>query len=130
LLGAKVAVNDWQLRVWPCNDHEIVVKSKHTYAKYNGTAINYLDVEVRVPGCHDAYSGLLGQTYQCKYATNKFEWSRDKEEAFRLPTINTPSGPYTGESADCMHEDEYRGAPMKVTTKSDGAVTRMSLGSR
>jgi hypothetical protein len=103
-LGAKVSIdtNDWIITIELCAQHTIEFATRHS------GDINFLNLEMRVPGCHDAYGGLLGQTYQCKYATEKFEWSREREEAFRVATLETSSGSYSA-TASCAHEDEYRG---------------------
>ena len=124
-LGAKVAIEGWSMTVELCAQHVLVFTSMHST---DGSEINFLDVEVRVPGCHDAYGGLLGQTYQCKYAREAFAWSRDKEAAFRVPTLETPSGAYAGPTAECAKEDEYAGAPISGAMQhSDGAATITSL---
>jgi hypothetical protein len=68
----------------------------------DGSPYNYYDVEIVSPGCHDSYDGALGQTYKCKYAdgaSEAFAWSHGQEEAFRLPTLFTPSGSYSAEAA-------------------------------
>ncbi len=91
-LGANVTIDGWVITIDLCAQHQLVFK---------GSKINFLDVEVRVPGCHNSYGGLLGQTYQCKYATDKFEWSRDKEES----TLETPSGSYTSVASPQLHTD-------------------------
>jgi hypothetical protein len=103
-LGAKVSIdtNDWIITIELCAQHTIEFATRHS------GDINFLNLEMRVPGCHDAYGGLLGQTYQCKYAHEKFEWSREREEAFRVATLETPSGSYSA-TASCATEDEYRG---------------------
>jgi hypothetical protein len=103
-LGAKVSIdtNDWIITIELCAQHTIEFATRHS------GDINFLNLEMRVPGCHDAYGGLLGQTYQCKYATEKLEWSREREEAFRVATLETPSGSYSA-TASCATEDEYRG---------------------
>ena len=55
------------------------------------------------PRCDDAYGGALGQTYQCRYmlGQEKFVWSADQEEAFRLPgdDLSSPSGAYAANAA-------------------------------
>jgi hypothetical protein len=118
-LGANVTIDGWLMTIDLCARHQLVFKSMHAL---DGSKINFLDVEVRVPGCHNSYGGLLGQTYQCKYATDQFQWSRDKEESFELPTLETPSGSYTS-VADCAHEDEYDGEPIHGATQStDGGI--------
>jgi hypothetical protein len=65
---------------------------------------------VRVPGCHDAFGGALGSTYQCQYVhvqhRKTFDWSAEREETFRIANLSAPSGTY-GAGADCAHEDEY-----------------------
>lgn len=88
---------------------------------------------MRVPGCHSAYGGLLGQTYKCKWAKEKFQWSLDQEDAFLVPTLETPSDSNYSATTECARENEYEGAPLSGATnhQSDGAVmTKMSLGSR
>jgi hypothetical protein len=122
-LGANITINGWKMTIDLCAHHQIAFVSMHST---DGSNINFLDVEVRVPGCHDAYGGLLGQTYQCKYATEKFNWSRDMEENFAVPTLETPSGSYSAD-ADCAKEDEYQGPQLRTDTVSaDGAVTMHS----
>ena len=81
------------LNVMPmCPDQPVTITQKHiTEAERelwhaDGRPFNYLDVQVAVPGCHDAYDGVLGQTYQCRYLRDgaRFSWSYEQEEAFRL----------------------------------------------
>jgi hypothetical protein len=107
-LGAKVDIDtpNWIITIELCAQHTIAFATRHS------DNINFLNLEVRVPGCHNAYTGLLGQTYQCKYANENFEWSREREEAFRIATLETPSAVYSP-LATCAHEDEYRGEPMR-----------------
>jgi hypothetical protein len=63
-LGAKVNIDTpkWIITIELCAQHTISFATRHS------DGINFLNFEMRVPGCHDAYGGLLGQTYQCKYA--------------------------------------------------------------
>jgi hypothetical protein len=79
-----------------------------------------------VPGCHNSYGGLLGQTYQCKYAKEKFNWSRDREEEFRIATLDTPSGSYSP-TVSCANEDEYRGKPMSGASFSNGTLSMTTM---
>jgi hypothetical protein len=90
-LGAKVNIDtaNWIITIELCAQHTIVFATRHS------DNINFLNFKVRVPGCHNAYDGLLGQTYQCKYAHNKFEWSREREAAFRVATLETASATYS-----------------------------------
>jgi hypothetical protein len=107
-LGAKVSIDThkWTITIELCAQHTIVFATHHSHD------INYLNFGVSVPGCHNAYGGLLGQTYQCKYAHEKFEWSREREEAFRVATLETASDTYAP-LATCAHEDEYRGEAIR-----------------
>ena len=86
-----------------CPMHELTFTSMHAT---DGSNVNFLDVSVSVPGCHDAFGGLLGQTYQCKHATEPFVWSRQMEDAFRVPTLTTPSGTYSADGV-CADESQY-----------------------
>jgi hypothetical protein len=110
-LGAKVNIDttNWLITIELCAQHTIVFATRHS------GDINFLNLEVREPGCHNGYGGLLGQTYQCKYAHEKFEWSREREEAFRVATLETASGTYSPEIT-CAHADEYSGNAIRVTT--------------
>jgi hypothetical protein len=117
-LGAKVDIDapNWIITIELCAQHTIAFATRHS------DNINFLNLEVRVPGCHNAYTGLLGQTYQCKYANENFEWSREREEAFRIATLETPSDAYSP-LATCAHEDEYRGEPMRGGSFSNGTLS-------
>jgi hypothetical protein len=117
-LGSKVSIKDnHHITIELCAAHTISFASFH----HKDGAVDFLNFRVEVPGCHDSYGGLLGQTYQCKYATEKFKWSREHEQAFRIATLNTASGSYSP-AAECAHEDEYHGKPMSAdsfSTKAD-----------
>jgi hypothetical protein len=103
-LGSKISIKDDRvITIELCAAHTISFALIFTGRERSH---GYLNFRMEVPGCHDAYGGLLGQTYQCKYATEKFEWSRDREDDFRIATLDTASGSYTP-TIDCAHEDEY-----------------------
>jgi hypothetical protein len=118
-LGSKVSINNERITIELCAAHTISFEAQHD------KTMSYLNFEMQVPGCHDSYGGLLGQTYKCKYATETFKWSREHEKAFRVATLNTASGSYSP-AAECAHEDEYRGKPMSAdsfSTKTDALST-------
>jgi hypothetical protein len=121
-LGAKVSIDtpNWIITIELCAHHTIVFSTRHS------ANINFLNLEVRVPGCHNAYGGLLGQTYQCKYASEKFEWSREHEEAFRVATLETASDTYSP-LALCAHEDEYRGAAIRGGSFSNSTLSMTTM---
>jgi hypothetical protein len=124
-LGAKATIDGWVITVDLCPQHQVKFTSMHAI---DGSQINFLDLEVSVPGCHDSYGGLLGQTYQCKYAKEKFDWSRDKEDSFRVPTLETPTGSYSP-TANCANDDyRGRGDAINGSTQSgeNGASIKMT----
>jgi hypothetical protein len=111
-LGSKVSIEDDRvITIELCAAHTISFEAQHD------KTMSYLNFEMHVPGCHDSYGGLLGQTYQCKYAKEPFKWSREHEKVFRVATLKTPSGSYSP-IAECAHEDDYRGKPMSADSFS------------
>jgi hypothetical protein len=130
-LGSKVTIDsaNWRITISLCALHIIDFDTHHT----TDSQINFLIFAITVPGCHDAYGGLLGQTYQCKYATEKFEWTREQEAAFRVPTLETPSGSYSPKT-NCEGEHAYegnaiRGGSIGHSGDSDDA-TMLRLGAK
>jgi hypothetical protein len=121
-LGAKVNIDtpNWIITIELCSQHTISFATRHS------DNINFLNFAVRVPGCHNAYGGLLGQTYQCKYASEKFEWLREREEAFRVATLETASGMYSP-LAECAQEDEYRGEAIRGGSFSNGTLSMTTM---
>ena len=106
--GQLLGFQPWQVTLGLCAGQRVVIRQKHTTEAEkelwhaDGRPFYYLDVEVAVPGCHDAYDGALGQTYQCKYVQNNdpFVWSHEQEEAFRLPEgLLSPSGAFEVDAA-------------------------------
>ncbi len=91
--GQLLSFQPWQVVLGFCSGQRITITQQHTTEAErelwhaDGRPFYYLDVEVAVPGCHDAYGGVLGQTYQCTYVRDgaAFVWSHEQEEAFRLP---------------------------------------------
>jgi hypothetical protein len=122
-LGSMVSIEDNRvITIELCAAHTISFAIDHAGRENNLNG--YLNFRMDVPGCHDAYGGLLGQTYQCKYATEKFEWSRDREDDFRIATLDTASGSYSP-TVSCANEDEYLGGPMSAdsfSTKADALL--------
>lgn len=91
--GRLLEFRHWAVTLELCPGTLVTVTQMHTSkADRNlwhgdGRPFYYLDVEVSVPACHDAYGGVLGQTYRCKHIRDgeAFTWSDDREEMFRLP---------------------------------------------
>ena len=49
---------------------------------------------------HDLFDGVLGQTYKCKYQTEKFQFDHAQEEFFRVDNLFATSGSFDS-SAPC-----------------------------
>jgi hypothetical protein len=111
--GSKVSIKDDRIiTIELCTGHTVSFATLHIERNI------YMNFRMEVPGCHDSYGGLLGQTYQCKYATEKFEWSRNREDEFRVATLDTASGSYSP-TVSCANEDEYRGEPISSGSFAD-----------
>jgi hypothetical protein len=118
-LDAKVNIDEpnWIITIELCAGHTIMFATRHS------DNINFLNFDMRVPGCHNAYGGLLGQTFQCKYASEKFEWSREREEAFRVATASDTYSPV----AKCTHQHEYRGEAIRGGSFSNSTLSMMTM---
>jgi hypothetical protein len=124
-LGSKISIKDDRvITIELCAAHTISFAIDHAGRENNLNG--YLNFRADVPGCHDSYGGLLGQTYQCKYANEKFNWSRDREEDFRIATLETPSGSYSP-TVSCANEDEYLGGPMSGASFSNGTLSMTTM---
>jgi hypothetical protein len=95
---AQVKYNGWQVTLDLCPGHTIVISQMHVNSKQrpwlahdDGSVFYYLDIEVRVPHCSDAFGGVLGQTYQCKLVDqkDKFEFDHATEESFRVKSLDS-----------------------------------------
>ena len=90
--GNLLRFQPWEVVMELCPGQRVTITQKHTTEAErelwhaDGRPFYYLDVEVTVLSCDDAYDGVLGQTYQCKYVRDgaRFGWSHEQEEAFRL----------------------------------------------
>jgi hypothetical protein len=124
-LGSKISIKDDRvITIELCAAHTISFTIDHAGRENNLNG--YLNFRADVPGCHDSYGGLLGQTYQCKYGKEKFNWSRDREEDFRIAKLETPSGSYSP-TVSCAHEDEYLGGPMSGASFSNGTLSMTTM---
>jgi hypothetical protein len=107
-LGSKVAFTNtgsWTMTIELCPHHKLKFTAHHTTGE---SILNYLNFEFDVPGCHDSYGGVLGQTYQCKWAKETFLWSREMEESFRVPTMKSASRTYSPATMiDCAAENDF-----------------------
>jgi hypothetical protein len=131
--GRLLAFRPWEVTLGLCAGQRVTVRQMHTTEAErelwhaDGRPFYYLDVEVAVPGCHDAYGGVLGQTYQCKYVRDgeSFVWSHEQEEAFGLPGgLFSPSGAFAVD-APCVGKTGT-GGTAEVTSTFNKKRTRKS----
>jgi hypothetical protein len=104
-----------------CDDHVLALTTRHSAHQVHNHSINFLDVSVTVPGCHDDFDGALGTTYHCEYAlghTPFGPWTREREETFRIANLTTSTGAYSPK-AKCPHRDKHLQAEHKLVW-SDG----------
>jgi hypothetical protein len=130
--GRLLKFRPWEVTLGFCPGQRITIRQVHTTdAERNlwhadGRPFYYLDVEVTEPRCDDAYGGILGQTYQCKYVLDgePFVWSPEQEEAFRLEGgLSTPYGVFE-DDATCGATSK-RGVACGATSKR--GVARQGL---
>jgi len=132
--GQLLSFYPWEVTLGLCSGIRVTICQKHTTEAErelwhaDGQPFYYLDVEVAVPGCHDAYDGVLGQTYQCKHARDgaAFVWSHEQEEAFRLPgdLLSYPSGAF---AVDALCFDEGGDGPAALHWATAGKKRRLAL---
>lgn len=103
--GHAMLSGKFKIRLELCPGHIVLVSQMHSAQRWlarlnNGHSINYLNVELIVPGCHDSFGGVLGQTYKCKFefGMEKFAFDRSTEESFRIPTLFTPTGQFSSDA--------------------------------
>ena len=98
--GKAIEISPYETQLELCPGHSVIIRQMHTtepsLARPDGSPYYYLDVDIVAPGCHDSYDGALGQTYKCKYVggKEKFVWSHEQEESFRVPSLFTPTGAF------------------------------------
>eukprot|EP01108_Squamamoeba_japonica_P000867 TRINITY_DN1317_c0_g1_i7.p1 TRINITY_DN1317_c0_g1~~TRINITY_DN1317_c0_g1_i7.p1 ORF type:complete len:554 (-),score=190.37 TRINITY_DN1317_c0_g1_i7:95-1756(-) len=93
--GGKAHLSPNHIELELCDGHKVEIVHNLARAQKNAGDIYYLDVAVTVPGCHDAYGGALGQTYQCRYAKGeRFVWSHNLENVFRVKSLSAKAGAF------------------------------------
>eukprot|EP01108_Squamamoeba_japonica_P000865 TRINITY_DN1317_c0_g1_i5.p3 TRINITY_DN1317_c0_g1~~TRINITY_DN1317_c0_g1_i5.p3 ORF type:complete len:229 (-),score=110.89 TRINITY_DN1317_c0_g1_i5:61-747(-) len=94
--GGKAHLSPNHIELELCDGHKVEIVHNLARAQKNAGDIYYLDVAVTVPGCHDAYGGALGQTYQCRYAKGeRFVWSHNLENVFRVKSLSAKAGAFS-----------------------------------
>jgi hypothetical protein len=111
-IGAEVSFDgNWRMTVALCPNLELTFIVHHTTRKH---IINFLNVELRAPRCHDAYGGALGQMYRCKWASEPFVWSAEQEESFRVKSLSSPSSSAGAPLGACISDYPQ---PFKASVK-------------
>jgi hypothetical protein len=102
--GKLLSWSSWEVKMELCPGHLITISKMHTTKAWlshaDGSPWYYLDVEITLPHCDNAYDGALGQTYKCEYVSGKtdFVWSHGQEESFRIPNLSAATKPFQVDS--------------------------------
>jgi len=114
LVGGRVRGSKMKVDIELCAGHIISIEhvrqvNQAQALKGIDAHVDYLNIGVVAPGCHDSFNGPLGLTFNCKYGRGaKFEWSITKEESFRVPSLDTPSGLFSRQF-NCIDDVEFDG---------------------
>jgi hypothetical protein len=97
--GRATALSKYKTLLSFCDGDQVIVSQMVTLHE---PKFYYLDLKVSAVGCSDSYGGILGQTYQCKYATGKekFVFDTTSEDSFRIKSVVAQSGAFDS-SAKC-----------------------------
>ena len=116
-LGARAKVEDFNTHLELCRGQRLSIKQRWTNVNADGSELSpeqdlstlaldqlpkiyHLDITVHVPGCHNEFGGALGQTYQCRYAKEKFVFDNARESDYAVANIHSPSGAFSA-TAKC-----------------------------
>ena len=131
-VGGKATVKPFKIALELCEGHRVTIVQRFASGwKVAGKVqkFYFLNIEIQVPGCHDSYGGVLGQTYQCKYSKGeKFQFSHDDEESFRVKRLFSTSGSFST-TAPCHEMSEFEGQRPQIGGSMDGKMAeRVSMG--
>ncbi len=135
--GRLLTFHPWEVTLGLGAGQRVTIRQKHTTEAErelwhaNGRSFYYLGVDVAVPGCHDTYDGVLGQTYQCRYVRDgdAFEWSHEQEEAFRLlGGLLSPSGAFAVDAPCIGDEGRDEERDESTYTEHDAAARNCGRG--
>jgi len=118
-LGSKVTGNFYRTTVDVCEGQRCVISRWKTFSKQYNTTFYYFDVDFDIFGCHDDFDGVVGQMYQCKYATKEshFSWNPASEENFRVSALTSPSGKFDSQ-LPCYKRHEFGEPPQNIAKAS------------
>lgn len=91
-LGVHIVIDGWSIILELCG---LGLTFTTGHIAEGAANINYINLGLRVPGCHDALSGLIGQTYKCKYAVENFDWSVEVIEKFLIESGDAENNIYS-----------------------------------
>jgi hypothetical protein len=98
--GAKLSHQGGQIFLKLCPGLVIAITQMHANKKLrplmvhdDGSTFYFVNVEVQVPHCDDAFDGALGQSYKCEYFLQhkKFKFDHATEESFRVNSLRWTS---------------------------------------
>ena len=131
-VGGKATVKPFEIELELCEGHRVTIVQRFASGwkvADKAQKFYFLNIEIQVPGCHDSYGGVLGQTYQCKYSKGeKFQFSHDDEESFRVKRLFSTSGSFST-TAPCHEMSEFEGQRPQIGGSMDGKMAeRVSMG--
>lgn len=82
---AHVVVGPHRAELELCDGHRMAIEQRvdTDVVNHKRSKFYHLDVKIDVPGCHNDFGGILGETYRCD---GEFSWDRSREERFRVRT--------------------------------------------
>eukprot|EP01108_Squamamoeba_japonica_P000432 TRINITY_DN1132_c0_g1_i3.p1 TRINITY_DN1132_c0_g1~~TRINITY_DN1132_c0_g1_i3.p1 ORF type:complete len:172 (-),score=50.01 TRINITY_DN1132_c0_g1_i3:59-574(-) len=116
---ARVVVGPHHSEIELCDGHRIVILQRvdTDVLDHKRRKFYHLDVKIEVPGCHNDFGGILGETYRCD---GEFKWDRSREESFHVRTGHDVSkGSKFSPSAPC-HDNAKVFAGRKTMTGNTG----------
>ena len=81
----RALVRPYRTEIELCDGHRVEIAQRVDIdtVNYKQRRFFHLDVKIDVPGCHNDFGGVLGETYRCD---GVFEWNRSREEEFHVRT--------------------------------------------
>ena len=116
--SARYVKNEYSIELTFCEGHSLFIDSRlyHPTAKTSGFA--YVNLRVHVPGCHEEFDGVLGQTYKCSLnAKDAFLFEEADEDSFVVPSLHSSFGAFNATaSCDNASQRYSKLSPMKGGT--------------
>ena len=81
--GVRVVVGNGRSDIELCDGHSVAIEQRFgtDFDDPKQRRLYHLNVEINVPGCHNDFGGILGETYRCD---GEFAWDASREESFHV----------------------------------------------